>query len=114
MPAPVSCSLNSSQDNYNPHSDLFRHPKSNPKKKTEKISKMIKSKTLLINGKLVIPTCASMIDSHSFAQQNIKEHLEKTRKKLKILLSSFQYFLLVATLTLTLQVFVSFTQTVSE
>ena len=53
-----------------------------------------------------------------FAQQNIKEHLEKnrkdTKKSLKILLSSFQYFLLVATLTLTLQVFMSFAQTVSE
>ena len=70
---------------------------------------MIKSKTLLINGKLAIPTCASVIDSHSFL-----EKLEKTRKKLKILLSSFQYFLLVATLTLTLQVFVIFAQTVSE
>ena len=31
----------------------------------QKHSKMIKPKTLLINGKRAIPTCAPMIDSHS-------------------------------------------------
>ena len=85
MPAPVSCSINSSQENYNPHSDLFRHPKSNPKKKTEKISKMIKPKTFLINGKLAIPACASVIDSrsllHNKTSKNAEKNLEKTRKK---------------------------------
>ena len=44
---------------------------------------MIKPKTLLINGKLAIPTCASMIDSHSFFHNSFEEKKNKNKNKKK-------------------------------
>ena len=64
MPAPVSCYINSPQDNYKLHSDLFRHPKSNPpsppppkkkkKKKPEKITTEGNSGKEECKGRLIL------------------------------------------------------------
>ena len=52
MPAPVY--INSPQDNYNLYSDLFRHPKIEPKKKIEKITTEGNSGKEECKGRLIL------------------------------------------------------------